>query len=96
MNAWSWRLLLPLLMLCACTPLYSHPPVPPVPAERVPPPPPSRSTLIWQPGHWDWTGQTYVWVPGAWVDRAGHGPLWQDGFWQDTNSGPVWVPAHWI
>ncbi len=65
-------------------------------AERVPTPPPSTETLIWQPGHYDWDGADYVWIHGRWVPRAGHGPLWQDGFWRHTAAGPVWVPGHWL
>lgn len=73
-----------------------HPPVPPVPAENVPAPPEPRVALIWRPGHYDWDGTSYVWIPGEWVERAGHGTLWQDGYWQRTGGTEVWVPAHWI
>ncbi len=74
----------------------SHPPVPRPLAEQVPPPPPATVVQIWQPGHFDWDGVTYVWSPGAWVDRAGRGSLWQDGYWRDMPTGQVWVPAHWL
>ncbi len=80
---------------CAILP-PSHPPVPPTLAERVPAPPPSSVTLIWRPGHFDWNGASYTWVPGEWVERAGHGTLWQDGYWQQDGRNSVWVPAHWI
>ncbi|GAC1343174.1 MAG: hypothetical protein NVSMB18_18500 [Acetobacteraceae bacterium] len=80
---------------CAVAP-PGHPPVPPIPAEQVMSPPPSRTAQIWQPGHFDWTGAQYVWVPGAWVQRAGHGTLWQDGYWEPAAQGSVWVPAHWM
>lgn len=87
--------------LCAalvggCGPTSSHPAVPRIPSERVPVPPSSRTTLIWQPGHFDWTGLRYVWIPGRWVERAGHGTLWQDGYWRDSPTGDVWVPGHWM
>jgi hypothetical protein len=86
-----------LASLGACAPTVpAHPPVPPVPAENVPAPPRSRTTLIWQPGHYDWDGRGYNWAPGRWVERAGHGVLWQDGYWRDTPRGPEWVPAHWM
>ena len=74
----------------------AHPPVPPVLAEDVPAPPEPRVALIWQPGHYDWTGSDYQWVPGKWVERAGHGTLWQDGYWQRNGGTEVWLPAHWI
>lgn len=93
-------LLLPALcvmLAAACAPLDpDHPPVPPPLAEQVPAPPRVRVTLIWQPGHYEWDGRTYLWQPGAWVERAGHGTLWQDGYWQRRGAQSVWVPAHWL
>lgn len=93
----------PAVLLAAClmlgqgctVPYADHPPVPPALAEDVPAPPRSPITLIWRPGHYDWTGTGYVWVGGEWVDRAGHGSLWQDGYWRRSGPNPVWVPAHW-
>lgn len=86
-----------LASLLGCAPAYvPPPPVPPTPAEQVPRPPASPISLIWRPGHYDWTGTSYVWIAGEWVDRAGHGTLWQDGYWQRTGITSVWVPAHWI
>ncbi len=85
------------LLLGGCVTAYpSHPPVPPPLAEEVPAPPQSPVSLIWQPGHFDWTGGGYVWTPGVWVDRAGHGTLWQDGYWREANGGFAWVSGHWM
>lgn len=91
--------ILSILLLSACAVRlqpFDHPPVPPIPAESVPPAPRSSVPLIWQPGHFDWTGSTYVWVPGLWVTREGHGTLWQDGYWRSGGATSVWVPAHWM
>lgn len=86
-----------LLLLAGCAAAYpTHPPVPPIRAEQVPTPPPSQAVLIWQPGHFDWNGVEYVWIPGEWVDRAGHGTLWQDGYWQQSAQTSQWIPAHWM
>lgn len=86
-----------LLLLAACIATGpAHPPIPPIRAEQVPVPPHSSVVLIWQPGHYDWNGDAYVWVAGRWVERAGHGTLWQDGYWDQTAQGPVWLPAHWL
>jgi len=86
-----------LLGACATTQAVApYPAVPPPVAENVPLPPVSATPLIWQPGHYDWTGTSYVWSPGRWVQRAGHGTLWQDGYWAQTPSGYAWVPAHWM
>ena len=85
------------LCLLGCMPASrSYPPVPAPPAEMVPAPPRSSVPLIWQPGHYDWDGARYIWVPGHWVDRAGHGTLWQDGYWQRAGAGFTWVPPHWM
>ena len=85
------------LSLQGCAALApGHPPVPPIRAEDVPAPPVRRVALIWRPGHYDWTGTGYVWSPGEWVERAGHGTLWQDGYWQRTGEAEVWVSPHWI
>ena len=89
-------LCLPLLAGCVATYPMLHPPIPPIRAEQVPAPPRSSVVLIWQPGHYDWNGRAYVWVPGEWVDRAGHGTLWQYGYWQDSAQSSAWVPGHWL
>lgn len=86
-----------LFFLQACGAMrQAHLPVPPIQAERVPAPPKSSAVLIWQPGHYDWNGVDYVWIPGEWIERAGRGTLWQDGYWQQINQTSVWVPAHWL
>jgi hypothetical protein len=69
---------------------------PPIPVETVPKPPVSEEPLIWQPGHWDWTGSAYVWTQGSWVVRAGHGTQWQDGYWVNQGASWVWVAGHWL
>ena len=64
------------VLLAACT---AQPPAPPVPAPRADPmplPPVTPEALIWQPGHWDWTGSGYVWAPGFYVPAASHGGNW--------------------
>ena len=75
------------------------PPYPKVPAvldETMPKPPVSGEPLIWQPGHWNWTGGGYDWSKGRWVLRAGHGTMWQDGYWDRQNGQWLWIPAHWV
>ncbi len=83
-------------LLAGCVTAPPHPAVPPLLSEEVPTPPLTRTVVIWQPGHWDWTGDTYAWMPGEWVERAGHGTLWQDGYWSIAAGNSVWVPAHWL
>lgn len=86
-----------LLLLQGCAAAYAtHPPVPQIRSEEIPLPPVSSVVLIWQPGHFDWDGTDYVWVPGEWVDRDGHGTAWRDGDWTGTDASAVWVPGHWL
>lgn len=87
-----------LLAGCAAQPGTStgpYPPVPPLMAETLPKPPVTGDALVWQPGHWDWSGSGYLWQPGQYVPAAGHGGLWQPGWWAPMASGWSWQPAHW-
>jgi hypothetical protein len=71
--------------------------VPPLQAETMGKPPVTTAPLIWQPGHWDWTGGGYAWVPGDFVPSAGHGVMWMPGYWAPTPDGSWgWQPAHWM
>ncbi len=72
-----------------------YPPVPALIPEVVPKPPVTADPLIWQPGHWDWTGSGYTWATGQYVPAEGHGRLWMPGWWDRTPGGWVWQPAHW-
>ncbi len=78
---------------CAAT-RSTHPPIPPYQTEDVPLPPVSAVVVVWQPGHFDWDGANYQWVPGEWVERKS--TTWLDGYWDETKPTPVWVPAHWV
>ncbi len=85
-------------LLAACTAAGSGP-YPPVPApipEAMPLPPVAGQPLIWQPGHWDWTGASYGWTAGQYVPLAGHGRLWMREQWSQTPGGWQWQPAHWV
>jgi hypothetical protein len=95
----SWLLGATCLALAGCVPLPppGPPPVPPLPAETMDKPPPTAEPLIWQPGHWNWTGGGYAWAPGEFVSSAGHGVMWMPGYWgQAPYGGYVWQPAHWM
>jgi hypothetical protein len=87
-----------LLAGCATTLPQAQPPnpAPPIPHEDIPLPPVSEEPLIWQPGHWNWTGSGYDWEGGAWMLRGGHGTMWQDGYWALQGGSWRWVPAHWL
>ncbi len=71
-----YRALLVLLLLAACAESSPPAPIPAPLAETIPRPPVSPVPLKWQPGHWDWTGTSYVWIPGQFVESAGLGGTW--------------------
>lgn len=76
---------------CVVEPANPYPPVPARRAEVIPPAP--RGAVVWQPGHYQWDGAAYVWVPGRYVARrAGR---WERGHWQRAGGRWVWVPAQW-
>jgi hypothetical protein len=72
-------------------------PYPAVPAARVEVIPPAPSVaVVWEPGHWQWNGASYEWVPGHYVERAAvTGTQWVTGHWENRAGGWVWVPGHW-
>ena len=85
-----------LLLLGACAPT-SMPPaqIPPPMAESVPKPPVSAAPLMWQPGYWDWTGSSFVWVPGQYVEATAPVRAWVPSYWEGTPGGWVFQRAHW-
>jgi hypothetical protein len=90
--------LLTILALAGCAVVGGnpYPEVPPLQAETMPLPPVTATPLIWQPGHWDWTGAGYAWQPGAYVPREGHSNRWMPAHWELIGSTWVWEPAHWL
>ncbi len=73
---------------------------PPPQVETVPPPPTAATvTTYWQPGHWNWNGSSWVWVDGAYMQRAQQpspAAVWVPGQWaQQATGGYVWVAGHW-
>jgi len=82
---------------CVLPPNGPPPPPPPLQPEVMGKPPVTNTPLIWQPGHWNWTGNGYAWAPGEFVSAGGHGTMWQPGFWAQAPDGTwAWLPAHWI
>jgi len=63
--------------------------------ETMPKPPVSAEQLIWQPGHWNWTGSSYVWAPGQFVPMSDQGTNWMPGHWTRGEQGWAWNPPHW-
>jgi YXWGXW repeat-containing protein len=70
---------------------------PPIRAEVVPPPPAGESTLvIWQQGHWAWSGTNWVWVAGQYVTPPAPKVVWDPGHWVQQSDGTwKWVDGQW-
>lgn len=72
---------------------------PPVHAELVPLPPLGGGPVVWQPGHWDYTGAArnpWGWHHGHYA-RPPHGDTtWVPGWWsQEPNGSWIWLRGHW-
>ncbi len=72
-----------------------NPPVPALPYDAQPLPPVSSIPLVWQPAHYDWTGATYQYVSGRYIEAPGLAS-WQPGTWIAAAGRWLWVPAHWV
>jgi len=75
-------------------------PPPPPHSELVPPPPPSGEPMVWQPGHWQYTGAAgnpWYWREGRYVTVPTGASAWVPGVWQQQvgGSGWLWVAGHW-
>jgi len=73
---------------------------PPAPhAELVPPPPQGSGLVVWQPGHWQYTGlpgNPWSWQPGQYVPPPSGETTWVPGRWsQQPSGGWSWVEGHW-
>jgi hypothetical protein len=73
-------------------------PIPPPQVEAGPPPPipgPPAGYVL-EPGHWQWDGVRYAWVPRHWVVRQPGWAHWVPGHWFVGATGIYhWVPGHW-
>jgi hypothetical protein len=87
----------PLLALLACAPqVVAPPPVPPPQAEAQPLPPISADVQVWRPGHWEWDGRGYFWIPGEYQVKGNLSGQYQQGHWEQAPNGWVWVPWRWL
>lgn len=76
------------------------PEAPPPPRAETPPPPPPLApgaiAYVWQPGRWAWTGASYVWVQGRYVESPRVTAQWVPGHWQRRGAaGWEWVDGRW-
>lgn len=67
---------------------------PPSPRVEVRHAAPSRMH-VWVAGRWDWRGNDYVWISGAWVLPPRPRAVWVPGRWEHAHGGWVWIDGHW-
>jgi hypothetical protein len=60
---------------------------PPPQAEMTPPAP--APNLTWAPGYWYWSGETWVWVNGTWLEAPQQNLVYVSPRW--TRKGRNWV-----
>lgn len=74
-------------------------PPPPPQSELVPPPPQGAGPVVWQPGHWSYTGLStdpWSWVAGRYMPTPPGQTTWIPGQWQQTPNGSwMWITGHW-
>jgi hypothetical protein len=61
-------------------------PPPPPQSELVPPPSPGMGPVVWQPGHWRFSNNTWLWQPGQYVPPPPGQTTWIPGRWAQ-NAG---------
>lgn len=74
-------------------------PPPPPESQLVPEPPAAGGTVVWQPGHWAYTGAAgspWTWINGQYVPAPPGMTSWVPGQWlQQANGTWRWAPGHW-
>jgi hypothetical protein len=74
-------------------------PPPPPHSELVPPPPDGAGPVVWQPGHWQFSGDPgnpWSWQPGQYVPPPPGQTTWIPGRWMQQPTGSwSWVDGHW-
>lgn len=80
--------------LAAAQPGPPYPGVPALREERIPPPPPG-ARMVWEPGHWRWTGASYAWIGGHYARPGRYSNRWVHGHWANRGGRWVWVEPHW-
>lgn len=71
--------------------VYITPPVPLV--EEIPPPP--FEEAVWVYGYWAWSGSSYYWVDGRYVQPPRVGVIWYPGGYIYGRRGYIYVRGRW-
>ena len=89
------------VQVAPATTVVMAPTAPPAPLTETVPAAPATATVTtyWQPGHWNWTGATWQWVDGAYMQRVQQPTVtavWVQGQWVVQADGSyAWVAGHW-
>ncbi len=71
-------------------------PPPPPQSELVPTPPVDAGPVVWQPGHWLLSSNSWVWQPGQYVPPPPGQTTWVPGRWMQQPAGAwAWLEGHW-
>ena len=69
----------------------------PPPALKVEtPPPPPVTVAVWIAGFWQWSGTSWVWIPGSWQLRPEPSATWRAPEWRARGSFHVLIPGGWV
>lgn len=71
------------------------PAAPPPVRVEAPPPAPVR-TAVWLTGFWQWSGTTWVWIPGSWQLRPEPRVTWRVPEWRARGQVHVLIPGAWV
>jgi len=87
--------------MAPATTVVMAPTAPPAPLTETVPTVPATATVTtyWQPGHWNWTGATWQWVDGAYMQRVQQPTVtavWVQGqLVVQADGSYAWVAGHW-
>lgn len=68
---------------------------PPMPREYMPPKPTDQGVVVWVPGFWQWNGENYIWLRGAYVQPPIAGQNWTPGHWVRQHGEWYWIAGFW-
>ena len=72
-------------------------------AVRYAPPPPRYGVMgyspgpgyVWCDGYWDWRGNNWIWIQGAWRRPPRARAAWVPGYWRPQGRGHVFIRGYW-
>lgn len=71
-------------------------PAAPPPIKVEAPPTQPVHTAVWTEGFWQWSGTTWIWIPGSWQLRPSARVTWRAATWEPRGSVHILVPGAWV